>query len=59
MLTSTLCLLQDHDIPEKWKAAQKSCLDLHTDWEYKLWTDADCLRFIEVSRWPTCGGLCA
>ncbi|GAB4818956.1 hypothetical protein N2152v2_006002 [Parachlorella kessleri] len=34
-------------IPDKWKAAQQSCQSLHPDWEYKLWTDADGLEFIE------------
>jgi hypothetical protein len=39
---------KSREIPEKWKAAQQSCLSLHPDWEYKLWTDADGLEFIEV-----------
>ncbi|KAL1590681.1 hypothetical protein WHR41_00704 [Cladosporium halotolerans] len=35
-------------IPEVWREAQQSCLDLHQapEWEYKLWTDADSLQFI-------------
>ncbi len=36
------------DIPEKWQKAQKSCIDLHPDYEYKLWTDEDGLALIEV-----------
>ena len=36
------------DIPTKWAAARQSCIDLHPDWEHKLWTDADGERFIEV-----------
>ena len=39
---------KSRDIPEKWRAAQKSCVDLHPDYEYRLWTDADALQFIEV-----------
>lgn len=27
--------------PEKYKALQKSWRDLHPDWEFKVWTDAD------------------
>jgi mannosyltransferase OCH1-like enzyme len=33
-------------IPEVWQEAQKSCIDLHPDWEYKLWTDEMSLQFI-------------
>lgn len=41
------------EIPEEWAAARQSCLDLHPDYQYRLWTDADALRFIEVggSAW--------
>lgn len=39
---------KDKDIPEKWRAAQKSCIDLHPDFEYRLWTDEESLRFIEL-----------
>lgn len=35
-------------IPEEWKAARQSCLDLHPDYKYRLWTDADALKFIQV-----------
>ena len=35
-------------VPEKWKKAQQSCIDLHPDYEYKLWTDAEGLKLIEV-----------
>ncbi|CAF9915541.1 MAG: hypothetical protein ALECFALPRED_010240 [Alectoria fallacina] len=27
-------------VPERWREAQKSCVDLHEEYEYKLWTDA-------------------
>lgn len=37
-----------HEVPEVWKAAQKSCIDLHPDYEYKLWTDGDAIKLIEV-----------
>lgn len=36
------------EVPEKWRKAQQSCIDLHPDYEYKLWTDADGERLIEV-----------
>lgn len=29
------------ELPEKWKAAQQSCIDKHPGYEYKLWTDDD------------------
>eukprot|EP00195_Chlamydomonas_chlamydogama_P012235 CAMPEP_0202901688 /NCGR_PEP_ID=MMETSP1392-20130828/14401_1 /ASSEMBLY_ACC=CAM_ASM_000868 /TAXON_ID=225041 /ORGANISM="Chlamydomonas chlamydogama, Strain SAG 11-48b" /LENGTH=267 /DNA_ID=CAMNT_0049588293 /DNA_START=295 /DNA_END=1098 /DNA_ORIENTATION=- len=28
------------ELPEKWKDAQKSCKDLHPDYQYRFWTDA-------------------
>jgi len=33
-------------IPAQWKAGQQSCLDLHEDYEYKLWTDEKSRDFI-------------
>jgi len=30
----------------QWKAGQQSCIDLHPDYEYKLWTDAKSRAFI-------------
>ncbi|KAF2747745.1 glycosyltransferase family 32 protein [Sporormia fimetaria CBS 119925] len=33
-------------IPEHWIAPQRSCLDLHKDYEYKLWTDKKAREFI-------------
>jgi mannosyltransferase OCH1-like enzyme len=33
-------------IPEVWQEAQQSCINLHPDWEYKLWTDEMSLKFI-------------
>lgn len=39
-------------IPEVWQEAQQSCIDLHPDWEYKLWTDEASLQFIhEKYEW--------
>lgn len=38
---------KNREIPEKWAAAQKSCKDLHPEYEFKLWTDADAVHFIE------------
>ena len=34
-------------IPTRWLAAQQSCIDLHPDYEYILWTDAKSHEFIE------------
>jgi mannosyltransferase OCH1-like enzyme len=33
-------------IPDRWRAGQQSCLDLHPDYEYKLWTDEKSRQFI-------------
>ncbi|RAL67641.1 hypothetical protein DID88_008390 [Monilinia fructigena] len=33
-------------IPERWKKGQQSCVDLHEDYEYKLWTDEASREFI-------------
>ncbi|KAF2238669.1 glycosyltransferase family 32 protein [Viridothelium virens] len=33
-------------IPEVWKGAQKSCKELHKDFEYKFWTDKKARDFI-------------
>jgi mannosyltransferase OCH1-like enzyme len=33
-------------IPQHWQAPQKSCIDLHPDYEYKLWTDKKAREFI-------------
>lgn len=35
------------DIPEHWKAGQQACIDLHPDYEYKLWTDDIMEEFME------------
>jgi len=32
---------KDAGVPQKWLGAQAACVELHKDWEYKLWTDAD------------------
>lgn len=37
----------NESIPARWQASQKSCIDLHQDYEYILWTDAKSLEFIE------------
>jgi hypothetical protein len=39
---------QTTKVPKKWQAARRSCLDLHPDYEHRLWTDADGLKFIQV-----------
>ncbi|KAF9695197.1 hypothetical protein EKO04_007024 [Ascochyta lentis] len=33
-------------IPVHWKGPQQSCIDLHPDYEYKLWTDKKAREFI-------------
>lgn len=49
---------QTTEVPAKWAAARQSCIDLHPDYEHRLWTDADGLEFIVVSKqgngWSTC-----
>lgn len=37
---------KDTNIPEKWQAAQKKCIDLHPDYQYILWTDEMARDFI-------------
>jgi mannosyltransferase OCH1-like enzyme len=34
-------------VPERWRPAQESCLEMHPDYEYKFWSDAGSLAFIE------------
>ena len=36
----------NHDVPEEWRAAQKSCIDTHANYTYKLWTDQEGLELI-------------
>ncbi|KAK0118446.1 hypothetical protein ONS95_012731 [Cadophora gregata] len=36
----------NESIPQRWKAGQQSCIDLHEDYEYILWTDAKSREFI-------------
>lgn len=38
-------------IPEKWIEPQKTCKELHPDYQYILWTDASSRKFIE-SEYP-------
>jgi len=33
-------------IPEVWRAGQRKCVELHSDYEYKLWTDKKARDFI-------------
>lgn len=37
---------KNETIPEVWREAHQSCLDLHPDYEYKLWTDDASREFI-------------
>jgi inositol phosphorylceramide mannosyltransferase catalytic subunit len=34
-------------VPERWRQAQKTCVELHPDYEYKFWSNEDNLAFIE------------
>lgn len=36
----------NESIPEVWQDAQRSCIELHEDYEYKLWTDKKAREFI-------------
>jgi hypothetical protein len=36
----------NESIPAHWKGPQQSCIDLHEDYEYKLWTDKLSREFI-------------
>lgn len=35
-------------IPKVWRTAQESCVKLHEDYEYKLWTDDSAREFIRA-----------
>ncbi|KAI1920941.1 CSG1/SUR1-like protein [Ophidiomyces ophidiicola] len=37
---------KNESIPEIWQEAQQSCIDLHPDYEYRLWTDLKADEFI-------------
>jgi mannosyltransferase OCH1-like enzyme len=39
---------KNSEIPEKWQKAHDSCIKLHPDYEYRLWTDSDGLKFVKV-----------
>ncbi|RDW70220.1 hypothetical protein BP5796_08617 [Coleophoma crateriformis] len=39
-------------IPAQWKAGQQACIDLHPDYEYKLWTDEMSRKFI-ATEYPS------
>ena len=39
---------KDRAIPEEWRDFQKTWERHHPDWTYRLWTDADLLRFVET-----------
>ncbi|MCJ1351140.1 MAG: hypothetical protein MMC33_001122 [Icmadophila ericetorum] len=38
---------KNETIPEIWRKPRQDCIDIHPDYEYKLWTDASSLDFIE------------
>ncbi|KAL3459354.1 MIPC synthase subunit [Aspergillus heterothallicus] len=40
-----------NDIPEVWKEAQQSCIDLHPEYKYLLWTD-DMARDFIAAHYP-------
>ncbi|KAJ6000354.1 Mannosyl phosphorylinositol ceramide synthase SUR1 [Penicillium waksmanii] len=43
--------IHHENIPEVWFGAQKSCIDLHPDYEYILWTDEKARNFI-AAKYP-------
>ena len=45
---------KNDSIPEHWKGPQQSCLDLHPDYEYKLWTDKKSREFIAAEYVSPC-----
>ena len=48
---------KDEHLPERWRAVRKGCMDMHSDYEHILWTDAMSLEFLEKEYpWfvPTC-----
>lgn len=34
------------EIPPKWEAFRQRIIELHPDWEYRLWTDSENLKFV-------------
>ena len=36
------------DVPARWRAARRSWLDAHPDWEHRFWTDADLERLVRT-----------
>lgn len=49
---------KNESIPELWQGPQQSCLDLHPDYEYKLWTDKKSREFIAAEYVETPSRLC-
>lgn len=45
---------KNESIPAHWQGPQQSCLDLHPDYEYKLWTDKKAREFIAAEYVSTC-----
>ncbi|KAL2810882.1 nucleotide-diphospho-sugar transferase [Aspergillus granulosus] len=39
---------KNETIPEIWSEAQRSCIDLHPDYQYILWTDEKAYSFISI-----------
>jgi hypothetical protein len=37
---------RDKEVPEKWKEAQRSCIEAHPGYEYRLWTDEDATKVL-------------
>ena len=37
---------KNKEVPEKWRAAQQSCIDMHPGYKYMLWTDEDALALV-------------
>ncbi len=39
-----------HELPEKYRAYQQTWLDMHPDWEFYVWTEADIETFRFINR---------
>ncbi|TIB96686.1 hypothetical protein E3Q18_03009 [Wallemia mellicola] len=38
---------KDNNLPEMWRVVRDGCMDMHSDYEHILWTDAMSLEFLE------------
>lgn len=48
---------KDEHLPERWRVVRNACMDMHSDYQHIMWTDAMSLEFLEKEYpWfvPTC-----